>query len=78
MTYTLFGGLAGDVWTDIVQGAIMIPGICILLGLMIAAFGSVPAMLSAAPRSFSFGVPGESWRAGLELWLIPIIGTMVS
>lgn len=78
MTYTFFGGLAGDVWTDIVQGAIMILGICILLGLMIAAFGSVPAMLAAAPLSFSFGVPGESWSAGIELWLIPIIGTMVS
>ncbi|ODT01764.1 MAG: hypothetical protein ABS49_00190 [Erythrobacter sp. SCN 62-14] len=78
MTYTLFGGLAGDVWTDIVQGAIMILGICILLGLMVAAFGGVPAMLAAAPRSVSFTVAGESWSEGLELWLIPIIGTMVS
>ncbi|MFN4039864.1 MAG: sodium:solute symporter family transporter [Erythrobacter sp.] len=79
MTYTLFGGLAGDVWTDIVQGAIMIVGICILLGLMVAAFGGVSATLAAAPSgSFTFAVPGESWADGIELWLIPIIGTMVS
>lgn len=79
MTYTLFGGLAGDVWTDIVQGAIMIVGICILLGLMVAAFGGVSATLAAAPSgSFTFTVPGESWADGIELWLIPIIGTMVS
>jgi SSS family transporter len=79
MTYTLFGGLAGDVWTDIVQGAIMIVGICILLGLMVAAFGGVSATLAAAPAgSFTFTVPGESWADGIELWLIPIIGTMVS
>jgi SSS family transporter len=78
MTYTLFGGLAGDVWTDIVQGAILILGISILLGLMVAAFGGVPEMLAAAPQSVSFSLPGESFSAGLELWLIPIIGTMVS
>lgn len=78
MTYTLFGGLAGDVWTDIVQGAIMIVGLCILLGLMIAAFGGLPAMLAAAPPRLSLSVPGESWSERIELWLIPIIGTMVS
>jgi SSS family transporter len=78
MTYTLFGGLAGDVWTDIVQGAIMILGIGILLGLMIAAFGGVPAMLAAASPNLSFTVPDESWSDRIELWLIPIIGTMVS
>lgn len=78
MTYTFFGGLAGDVWTDVVQGAIMILGICILLGLMVTAFGGVSATLAAAPASWSFAVPGESWSDRLEIWLIPIIGTMVS
>ncbi len=79
MTYTLFGGLAGDVWTDIVQGAIMIAGILVLFGLMVSALGGVPAALAAMPAaSLTFTVPGESWSEGLELWLIPIIGTMVS
>jgi SSS family transporter len=79
MTYTLFGGLAGDVWTDVVQGAIMIAGVAILFALMVSAFGGVSAMLAAAPAaSLSFSVPGESWTEGAELWLIPIIGTMVS
>lgn len=79
MTYTLFGGLAGDVWTDVVQGAIMIIGICILLALMVGAFGGIAATLAAAPPSvWSFSVTEESWSERLELWLIPIIGTMVS
>lgn len=79
MTYTLFGGLAGDVWTDIVQGAIMIVAIVILLGLIVAAFGGLSAMLAAAPPArLRLTTPGESWSDGLELWLIPIIGTMVS
>ncbi|MFN3989312.1 MAG: sodium:solute symporter family transporter [Erythrobacter sp.] len=79
MTYTLFGGLAGDVWTDIVQGAIMVVGIVILFGLMVAAFGGLSATFAAAPpASLRLTTPDESWSEGLELWLIPIIGTMVS
>jgi Na+/proline symporter len=57
----------------------MILGIGLLFALMVAAFGGLPAMLAAAPAaSFTFSVPGESWSEGIELWLIPIIGTMVS
>ena len=79
MVYTLFGGLAGDVLTDMLQGAVMIIGICILCGLMIAAFGGFSATLAAAPQvNWSFTAPGESWTDRLELWLIPIAGTMVS
>lgn len=79
MTYTLFGGLAGDVVTDIVQGIIIVVAIVILFALMASAFGGVGAMAAAAPPTiWSFTVPGESWVERLELWLIPIAGTMVS
>ena len=79
MTYTLFGGLAGDVITDIVQGIIIVVAILILLALMVSAFGSPAAMWAATPPTvWSFTAPGESWVERLELWLIPIAGTMVS
>jgi SSS family transporter len=79
MTYTLFGGLAGDVITDIVQGLIIVVAICILFALMVSAFGSPAAMWAATPPTvWSFTTPGESWVQRLELWLIPIAGTMVS
>ncbi len=80
MTYTLFGGLAGDVLTDMVQGAIMVVGIGILLGLMVHAFGGLDAAIAAAPppSTWRFTNPDESWIDQAELWLIPIIGTMVS
>ena len=79
MTYTLFGGLAGDVVTDIVQGLIIVVAILILLALMVSAFGGPAAMWAAAPpATFTFTAPGESWVERLELWLIPIAGTMVS
>lgn len=79
MTYTLFGGLAGDVVTDIVQGAIIIASIVILLVLMVDASGGLGAMLAAAPATvWNLTTPDETWVDRAELWLIPIIGTMVS
>lgn len=79
MTYTMFGGLAGDVVTDIVQGAIIIAAILLLFALMVSASGGPAAMWAAAPPSvWNFTVPGESWVDLAELWLIPIAGTMVS
>lgn len=79
MTYTLFGGLAGDVVTDVVQGIIIIVAILILFALMVSAAGGLPAMLAAAPPAvWSLATPGESWVDHAELWLIPIAGTMVS
>lgn len=79
MTYTMFGGLAGDVITDIVQGAMIIVAILILFALMVNAAGGLPAMWAAAPPTvWSFTAPGESWVQRIELWLIPIFGTMVS
>jgi len=79
MTYTMFGGLAGDVITDIVQGAMIIVAIVILFALMAASFGGIAPMLAATPQAaWSFTAPGESWVQKAELWLIPVAGTMVS
>jgi Na+/proline symporter len=79
MTYTLFGGLAGDVVTDIVQGAIIIVAIIILFALMVDASGGFGPMWDAAPSTiWTFTAPGESWIDRVELWLIPIAGTVVS
>lgn len=79
MTYTMFGGLAGDVVTDIVQGAIIILAMLLLFALMVLAFGGPTQMWAATPpAAFRLGVPGESWIEQAELWLIPVAGTMVS
>jgi Na+/proline symporter len=79
LTYTLFGGLAGDVVTDMVQGAIMVAAMLVLAFLMFDAHGGVAAAVAAVPReAWTFALPGESWTQWAELWLIPIAGTMVS
>jgi Na+/proline symporter len=79
LTYTLFGGLAGDVVTDIVQGAIMVAAMLVLAFLMFDAHGGLaPALASVEPAAWSLSAPDESWTAWAELWLVPIAGTMVS
>ena len=79
LTYTLFGGLAGDVVTDIVQGAIMVAAMLVLAFLMFDAHGGVAAAVASVPaQAWSFTLPGESWTGWAELWLIPVAGTMVS
>ncbi|MEQ5786356.1 hypothetical protein J3454_00455 [Erythrobacter sp. NFXS35] len=79
LTYTLFGGLAGDVLTDMVQGAIMVAAMVVLAFLMVDAHGGIAAAAASVPaQAWSFSLPGESWTQRAELWLIPIAGTMVS
>lgn len=79
LTYTLFGGLAGDVVTDIVQGVIMVAAMLVLAFLMFDAHGGIAAAAASVPaQAWSFSLPGESWTGWAELWLIPIAGTMVS
>lgn len=79
MTYTLFGGLAGDVVTDIVQGAIMVAAMALLFWLVMDASGGFDSALDAVPpEAWRLTAPGESWAERIELWLIPVIGTLVS
>lgn len=79
MVYTLLGGLAGDVVTDMVQGAIVIGAMLLLLGLAIAASGGPGAAFAGIPvDAWRLTVPGESWAGRAELWLLPVMGTIVS
>ena len=79
LIYTLFGGLAGDVVTDVIQGLIMIVAIVILFWLIVHAFGGLEAAIASVPAdAWRFSGEGEPWYERAELWLIPIVGTMVS
>ena len=79
LTYTMFGGLAGDVVTDVVQGMMIIAAMLVLGYLMFDAHGGIAAAIASVPaEAWSFSLPGESWTAWAELWLVPIAGTMVS
>lgn len=79
LVYTLLGGLLGDVVTDIVQGVILTLGLAFLLALMVAGFGGVGPMLASVPAERLVIFPqGEPWIDRVELWLIPILGSIVA
>jgi len=79
LTYTLLGGLMGDVVTDIIQGAILLAGLLILVVLVVAAADGPAAAIAAAPRErLSFSVPGETLLDRLEIWLVPIFASIAA
>ncbi|MFO6447652.1 sodium:solute symporter family transporter [Erythrobacter sp. NE805] len=77
--YTMLGGLAGDVVTDMVQGAMLVAAMLLIFWLMLEASGGpLAAWQAIPPEALRLTVPGEHWSERLELWLIPVVGTLVS
>lgn len=77
IVYTAAGGLLADAISDTVQGTVLLAGLAILAGLVIVHNGvgplvSLPAEIMAAPPS------SEPWWMTLELFAVPILGTIVA
>lgn len=79
VSYTLLGGLMGDMITDVIQ-AVVIAGGLILLIFVVGS--SVPdfsrAIFEQAPERLSLLGQGESWAMRIERWAIPIFGSLVA
>ncbi len=77
--YTCLGGILGDVWTDAIQGAVVILGIVILFVTVVQLAGGPATLLAnVAPAQWRLVPDGESPWARIELWAIPILGSLVS
>lgn len=77
--YTLLGGILGDVVTDMVQGVILILGVVVVFALLLAAAGGLGAGLAAVPAErWTFLPQGESWLDQIEIWIVPILGTIAA
>jgi len=69
----------GDVATDMIQGVILSIGVGILLILVLDAAGGVSAALDSIPSNrLQFNINGESWLQRIEIWIIPIVGTITA
>lgn len=77
--YTFLGGLLGDIYTDLLQGIIVVAGLAMLL---IAVLGKIPDLGSALagidPSRLSFIGPGETILERLDRWMVPILGSLVT
>lgn len=79
MSYTVLGGLMGDVVTDLVQGIVLIIGLVILLVLVFNAAGGIgPAIASIEPEQLRLFDPEDSFLGAIDVWAIPIIGSLVA
>jgi SSS family solute:Na+ symporter len=79
IVYTSFGGLWGDVLTDLVQGTVLCVGLVVLL---IACFLDLPSESALgqvlAPARLDLWPASESPLAQIDRWSIPIFGSLVT
>lgn len=77
IAYTAFGGMLADAWTDLVQGIVLILGLLVLSGAMLAQ-GGLDALGSIPPARLNPLTEGASLIAVVEEWAIPICGSVVA
>lgn len=75
VVYTVAGGLLADVYTDVVQGLLLVAGIAVLAVVAYGAFQALPA--DAAPPPPRAPEPTDFWTV-LESWAVPICGSVVA
>jgi Na+/proline symporter len=84
--YTAFGGLLADAMTDLVQGVLLIVGLLVVGGAVVAAVGGpgrIPAALEAARLARQAALaaappPAPSWLAIAEAWAVPVFGSVIA
>ncbi|NWG53758.1 MAG: sodium:solute symporter [Hydrogenophilaceae bacterium] len=78
-TYTVFGGMLSDVATDVVQSIVLIVGLGAALVALAGWFGGFSPMFAVIePNQLSIIGEGESWLARLDVWAIPILGSLIT
>lgn len=79
IVYTCIGGLMADVITDFLQGLVVIAGLTLLLGFVLWQAGGVTSALGLIqPEQLHMLSPNESWLSQLNIWAIPILGSLVA
>jgi Na+/proline symporter len=78
IAYTAVGGLLAVAWTDFVQGIALIVGLVVLAVAVISALG--PETFAAIPpeRLRLFGGGERSFLETLEVWTIPVLGSLTA
>jgi SSS family solute:Na+ symporter len=77
IVYTSAGGFLADVWTDLVQGVVLIAGL-LLLAYVIGASGDARALAALPPETLRFTAEGETAWVAWEKWAVPILGSVMA
>lgn len=79
VAYTMLGGLLADVYTDFVQGIVIVVGLVALMIFVVLSTGSPVANLASVDvQRFSMMAPEQSPLEFIEQWAIPICGSLVA
>lgn len=77
--YSYFGGMMGDVATDVIQGVLLIAGVVVLFVGVAIKFGGLGELLaSIEPGQLNLVAPGENWFGRVDSWAIPVIGSLIT
>lgn len=77
--YTMTGGLLADVFTDLVQGLVIIFGLIALFVFVIYQTGNpITALANIDPQRLSPILPQQTPLQFIEQWAIPICGSLVA
>jgi Na+/proline symporter len=77
IVYTVAGGLLADAITDFVQGVVLIIGLVLVAGLMLAS-GDLWVIRELPAERVSLRAPDATWLSTLEVWTIPLLGSVVA
>ncbi|MCS7054167.1 MAG: sodium:solute symporter family protein [Ignavibacterium sp.] len=84
ITYTVFGGLLADAWTDLIQGSILIIGLLFISFLVFFNGAEFREMLLKIPSErLSFNSASDqsfhiNLLSNIEAWAIPICGSLIA
>lgn len=81
ITYTTFGGLLADAYTDVIQGIVLAIGLILLLVVTVHHVGGAGAAVDAIAASGRINLAPQAagpWYLTLEAWAIPVIGSLTA
>lgn len=79
IAYTVMGGLVGDVVTDMLQGTILLVGLCILMVVMVNhAGGPAEAIAAIDLDKLRLTSDAEGWLERIDTWAMPVLGSLVA
>lgn len=79
IVYTFFGGLLGDIATDMLRGMVLIVGLVLLTFFVVDYAGGIgSAVGSITPEQMRLTLPDESFLSVIDGWMVPILGSLIA
>ncbi|MGD9827491.1 MAG: sodium:solute symporter family protein [Hyphomicrobiaceae bacterium] len=79
VAYTMLGGLLADVYTDLLQGSVIIAGLLAVFVVIVVQLGGVAqGLASIDPARLKPMTPDQPLLDFIEQWAIPICGSLVA